>query len=151
MHTPKKPLSPPPSKIVRTDARLECPHLDRVLREKGMDLVLLADDVSAARLGRETRDADVILMCYTPITARVIAGATRLKGIVKYGVGIDAIDIEAAQARKIPVVNAPEYAEETVAEGALHPDACPRQKTAPHPPRYGKRRLGLAHGPLDGQ
>ena len=124
MNTPKtpppsKPSSPPPSKIVRTDARLECPHLDRVLREKGMDLVLLADDVSAARLGREVRDADVILMCYTPITARVIEGATRLKGIVKYGVGIDAIDIEAARARKIPVVNVPEYAEETVAEGAF--------------------------------
>jgi D-3-phosphoglycerate dehydrogenase len=58
-------------------------------------------------------------MCYTPITARVIAAAPRLKGIVKYGVGIDAIDIEAAKARAIPVVNVPEYAEETVAEGAM--------------------------------
>jgi D-3-phosphoglycerate dehydrogenase len=42
-----------------------------------------------------------------------------LKGIVKYGVGIDAIDIEAAKARDIPVVNVPEYAEATVAEGAV--------------------------------
>jgi D-3-phosphoglycerate dehydrogenase len=48
----------------------------------------------------------------------VIAGAEKLKGIVKYGVGIDAIDIPAATARGIPVVNVPEYAEETVAEGA---------------------------------
>lgn len=45
--------------------------------------------------------------------------APALRGIVKYGVGIDAIDIEAAKARKIPVVNVPEYAEETVAEGAF--------------------------------
>jgi D-3-phosphoglycerate dehydrogenase len=58
-------------------------------------------------------------MCYTPITARVIAAADKLKGIVKYGVGIDAIDIPAAIARGIPVVNVPEYAEETVAEGAF--------------------------------
>ena len=43
----------------------------------------------------------------------------RLRGIVKYGVGIDAIDIVTARARRIPVVNVPEYAEETVAEGAL--------------------------------
>ncbi|MEM8744839.1 MAG: NAD(P)-dependent oxidoreductase, partial [Pseudomonadota bacterium] len=57
--------------------------------------------------------------CYTPVTARVIEGAKRIKGIVKYGVGIDAIDIEAAKARKIPVVNVPAYAEETVAEGAF--------------------------------
>ena len=65
------------------------------------------------------RDADLLLMCYTPITARVIAAAAKLKGIVKYGVGIDAIDIPAAMARGIPVVNVPEYAEETVAEGAF--------------------------------
>ena len=58
-------------------------------------------------------------MCYTPITARVINSAIRLRGIVKYGVGIDAIDLEAARRRRIPVVNIPEYAEETVAEGAF--------------------------------
>jgi D-3-phosphoglycerate dehydrogenase len=106
-------------KIVRTDRELECPLIDRVLREQGYDLVLLPDDVDAAQLVRETRDADLILMCYTPITATVINQAEKLKGIVKYGVGIDAIDIDAAKARKIPVVNIPEYAEETVAEGAF--------------------------------
>ncbi len=119
MSTRKKRKSPRPIKIVRTDERLECPHLDRVLVDSGVDLVLLTDGIGEAQLARESRDADVILMCYTPITARVIEAAVRLKGIVKYGVGIDAIDIEAAKARKIPVVNVPEYAEETVAEGAF--------------------------------
>ena len=83
-------------KIVRTDAELECPHVDAVLRERGHDLVLLPDGISEDTLAAETRDADLILMCYTPITARVIEGAQRLKAIVKYGVGIDAIDIPAA-------------------------------------------------------
>ncbi len=106
-------------KIVRTDQELECPHVDQVLREKGINLVLLPDNVDADRLLRETQDADLILMCYTPVTARIINNARKLKGIVKYGVGIDAIDIEAAKAGKIPVVNIPEYAEETVAEGAF--------------------------------
>ena len=106
-------------KIVRTDRELECPQVDQVLREKGIELVLLPDNVDEHRLVAETRDADLILMCYTPITARIIDSAVKLKGIVKYGVGIDAIDIEAAKARKIPVVNIPEYAEETVAEGAF--------------------------------
>jgi D-3-phosphoglycerate dehydrogenase len=106
-------------KVVRTDRELECPHVDAALRDKGIDLVLLPDNVDDERLVRETRDADLILMCYTPISARLIENAVKLKGIVKYGVGIDAIDIEAAKARKIPVVNIPEYAEETVAEGAF--------------------------------
>lgn len=104
---------------MRTDRELECPHVDRVLRDKGIELVLLPDDVDEERLAGETRDADLILMCYTPIGAAIIDNAKKLKGIVKYGVGIDAIDIDAAKARGIPVVNIPEYAEETVAEGAF--------------------------------
>jgi D-3-phosphoglycerate dehydrogenase len=63
--------------------------------------------------------AELLLTCYTPITARVIHSAQRLRGIVKYGVGIDAIDTEAARQLQIPVANIPEYAEDTVAEGAF--------------------------------
>lgn len=105
-------------KIVRTDANLECPSLDAALRERGK-LALLPDGTSEEILIDAIRDADLLLMCYQPVTARVIDAAAKLKGIVKYGVGIDAIDIDAARARSIPVVNVPEYAEETVAEGAL--------------------------------
>jgi D-3-phosphoglycerate dehydrogenase len=106
-------------KIVRTDAELRTPHLDAELVAAGHELVLLPDGVNEEDLCRAVSNADLILMCYTPITARVIAAASDLKGIVKYGVGIDAIDIPAASARGIPVVNIPEYAEETVAEGAF--------------------------------
>ncbi len=109
----------PRRKAVRTDAELECPHLDAGLRARGIDLVLLPDGVAESELAREVGDADLLLMCYAPITAHVIEGAQRLRGIVKYGVGIDAIDIESAKARRIPVVNVPEYAERTVAEGAF--------------------------------
>ena len=105
-------------KILRTDAKLETPRLDAALRTRG-ELALLPDGASEDELVEAVRDADLLLMCYTPVTARVISEAEKLRGIVKYGVGIDAIDIEAARARKIPVVNIPEYAEETVAEGAF--------------------------------
>jgi len=106
-------------KVVRTDRELECPEIDAGLRSMGCDLVLLDEAVSKDQLVAAVADADLLLMCYTPITARVMAAATRLKGIVKYGVGVDAIDIEAAKVLNIPVVNVPEYAEETVAEGAF--------------------------------
>ena len=106
-------------KIVRTDRELECPHVDAVLRERGHDLVLLPDGIGEDELVEATRDADLILMCYTPVTVRVIEGAKQLRAIVKYGVGIDAIDIDAAKTHRVPVVNVPEYAEETVAEGAF--------------------------------
>jgi D-3-phosphoglycerate dehydrogenase len=106
-------------KVVRTDRELECPGIDAGLRARGFELVTLPDGIAEVELAAAVADADLILMCYTPITARVIAAAPRLKGIVKYGVGIDAIDIPAASKRAIPVVNVPEYAEQTVAEGAF--------------------------------
>ena len=109
----------PPVKIVRTDMELECPVIDRVLAGTGANLVLLPETVGEDELVAQVADADLLLMCYTPVTARVIAAAPRLKGIVKFGVGIDAIDIAAAKARAIPVVNIPQYAEETVAECAF--------------------------------
>ncbi|MSP95881.1 MAG: C-terminal binding protein [Betaproteobacteria bacterium] len=107
------------AKVVRTDRELEMPGVDAALRAAGHALVLLPDGVSEDVLAHALSDAELLLMCYTPVTARVIGAAPRLKGIVKYGVGIDAIDIEAAGARGIAVVNVPEYAEETVAEGAF--------------------------------
>ena len=107
------------ARIVRTDRELEMARVDAALRAAGHEVAVLPDGVSEALLCDAVRDASLVLMCYTPITKRVIDAAPRLKGIVKYGVGIDAIDIEAAKARGIPVVNVPEYAEETVAEGAM--------------------------------
>ena len=98
---------------------LETPLVDKTLREQGHNLVLLPDGVSEAILTKEVMDCDILLMCYTPITKKIIDSAKKLKAIIKYGVGIDAIDIPAANERGIVVVNIPEYAEETVAEGAF--------------------------------
>ncbi|MES0883864.1 C-terminal binding protein [Roseibium sp. SCP14] len=106
-------------KIVRTDRELQLPVVDSELRKAGHNLVLLPDGIAEDELLREVADADLLLKCYTPITRRVIEAARNLRGIVKYGVGIDAIDIPAAIEHGIPVVNIPEYAEETVAEGAF--------------------------------
>ena len=106
-------------KAIRTDRELECPRLDAGLRARGVELTTLPEGITEKELILKATDADLLLMCYTPITERVIEAASHLRGIVKYGVGIDAIDIDAARRRHIPVVNVPEYAEETVAEGAF--------------------------------
>lgn len=106
-------------KAVRTDRELECPGIDAGLLARGVDVVTLPGEIAQADLAGEVSDADLLLMCYTPVGAEVIAGASRLRGIVKYGVGIDAIDMDAARRRGIPVVNVPDYAERTVAEGAF--------------------------------
>lgn len=106
-------------RIVRTDAEIACPVLDAALRQWRAELVLLPGGIGEAALCDAVQGARLLLMCYTPITAAVIQSAPQLQGIVKYGVGIDAIDIAAATASGVPVVNVPEYAEQTVAEGAF--------------------------------
>lgn len=106
-------------KIIRTDSLLEMPRLDQALRDAGHELVLLEDGTSEDDVVAAMGGAELLLMCYTPISQRIIQAAPKLRGIVKYGVGIDAIDIPAAIALGVVVVNIPEYAEETVAEGAF--------------------------------
>ena len=86
-------------KAVRTDEEIECPGIDAGLRARGVSLVTLPDGVSEDALCLAASDADLLLVCYTPITARVIDAAAKLKGIVKYGVGVDSIDIAAAVRR----------------------------------------------------
>ena len=95
------------------------PIVDAQLQAMGHDLVLLPENITEPELQAELADADVLLMCYTRIEKATIESARRLKGIVKYGVGIDAIDIESAKANNIVVVNIPDYGSETVAEGAF--------------------------------
>jgi D-3-phosphoglycerate dehydrogenase / 2-oxoglutarate reductase len=107
------------AKAVRTDRELECPRIDSGLRAAGVALRVLPGGITEDALIEAVRDADLLLMCYQPVSARTVEAATKLKGIVKFGVGIDAIDIDAARTRRIPVVNIPEYAEDTVAEGAF--------------------------------
>ena len=113
------PCLPRSFKVVRTDREITMSRLDDTLRAWGGQLVLLPEGTPTQRLAQELADAELLLMCYTRIGAKLIAAAPRLRAIVKYGVGIDAIDIDAARARGIPVVNVPAYAEETVAEGAF--------------------------------
>ena len=60
------------AKIVRTDSELEVPHVDTALCAAGHELVLLRDGVSEDKLASALRDAELLLMCYTPVTARTI-------------------------------------------------------------------------------
>ena len=54
-----------------------------------------------------------------PATARTIAAAPRLRLIQKIGVGVNTIDLKAAQARGIPVCNLPGTNAQAVAEMTL--------------------------------
>jgi D-3-phosphoglycerate dehydrogenase len=52
-------------------------------------------------------EVDILVPGLPIVTAEMLARGSRLKAVLKHGVGVDNIDIAAATARKIPVCNAP--------------------------------------------
>lgn len=65
------------------------------------------------------RDADVILVDLAPITQRVISQLGRCRAIVRYGIGLNNIDVDAATRAGIFVVNLPTYCVDEVATHAV--------------------------------
>jgi D-3-phosphoglycerate dehydrogenase len=83
--------------------------LERLRAEPGIELVVdtkLAQDVPA--LKRALGEADgIVIRSGTQLTAEVLEGKSRLKAIVRAGVGVDNIDVAAATRRGIVVMNTP--------------------------------------------
>ena len=65
------------------------------------------------------RDADALLNTYLPLDAGFLSQLTRCKIIARYGIGVDNVDLRAAQDRGIVVTNVPDYCVEEVAEHTL--------------------------------
>ncbi len=65
------------------------------------------------------RSADAILTQFAPLKAEVIAAIEHAKVIVRYGIGVDNVDLAAAKARGIPVCNVPDYCIDEVADHTL--------------------------------
>lgn len=63
--------------------------------------------------------ADYLVAGLLPVDAATIAAAPRLKGILKHGVGLDSIDIDAASQAGLPVMSTPGANAQAVAELAL--------------------------------
>lgn len=64
-------------------------------------------------------DADVLILQYARITSRVMDALPKVRALVRYGVGYDTIDVDAATARGILVCNVPDYCVEEVSDHAL--------------------------------
>jgi D-3-phosphoglycerate dehydrogenase len=64
-------------------------------------------------------DADVLINQYVPITGAVLDALPRCRLVVRYGVGVDNVDVEAATGRGVWVANVPDYGRDEVADHTL--------------------------------
>jgi D-3-phosphoglycerate dehydrogenase len=74
---------------------------------------------SEADLLDAVTDAEGLLVCYAPVTGRVIDRLSRCRIIARYGIGVDNVDLEAASAKGIVVTNVPDYCVDEVSDHAL--------------------------------
>jgi len=63
--------------------------------------------------------ADAVITQFAPVRREVIGAMERTRVIVRYGIGVDNVDLEAARERGIPVCNVPDYCIEEVADHTL--------------------------------
>jgi D-3-phosphoglycerate dehydrogenase len=106
-------------KVLIADYNYPDVELERgILEDAGLELVEAQcrseEDVIEAGQG-----VSALLTQYARITARVMDERPELRLIVRYGVGYDIVDVEAARGRGVWVANVPDYGTEEVAVHAL--------------------------------
>ena len=114
---------PAPETGARGREALVCDEVDeslrRVLESNGMS-VAYEPTITAGRLLEVAGRFDAIVVrSRTRVTADVVSRAERCRVIARVGVGLDNIDVAAAESRGIRVVNAAEAATTAVAELVL--------------------------------
>lgn len=110
-------------KIVRitiTDFDQESIDVERaVCAAEGVDLLFLNGGSDAA-MDPRAKGTNALVVQYATVDARAMDYLLpELKVISRYGVGVDTIDLEAAEARGITVVNVPDYGTHAVSDHAI--------------------------------
>lgn len=106
-------------KILCTDAECRFKSQD-LARLRELAVVTLADDYRVDTLARAVIDVDVLITsCFASVPAAVLRAGEKLRAVVKYGVGVDNIDLDFAATRGVLVANCPDYGSGTIADMAF--------------------------------
>ncbi|MEL7647252.1 MAG: C-terminal binding protein [Sedimentibacter sp.] len=89
-----------------------------LLSENGIECVL-AECKTDEEIINAVKDADAIGLNYSHITKDIILKMQNCKAIIRYGIGFDTVDVEAATERGIAVCNLPDYCVDEVATHAM--------------------------------
>lgn len=106
-------------KVIITDCDHDSIKIEEdILNAAGLEFKLLQcrteDDII-----QKCGEAEIFINQYAPITERVIRELPNLKIVIRYGVGVDNVDLEAATECGVIVCNVPDYGMNEVAEQAM--------------------------------
>ena len=108
--------------LVATDkpfAKVAVDGIRKEIEAAGYDLVLLEKYGEKAKLLEAVKDANAIIIRSDIIDAEVLDAAKEMKIVVRAGAGYDYVDLEAATAHGVCVMNTPGQNSNAVAELAL--------------------------------
>lgn len=100
-------------------AKVAIDGIKQVLDEAGYEMALLEKYTDKKELLDAVVDADAIIIRSDIVDAEVIAAAKQLKIVVRAGAGYDNVDLQAASAANVVVMNTPGQNANAVAELAL--------------------------------
>lgn len=132
------------SKVVVTDYSF--PDLDteqHILAAAGCELVGRQCKTEAELIDL-CKEADAVITQFARVSATVIGAMARARVIVRYGIGVDNVDLEAARARNIPVCNIPDYCINEVADHTLAFILATTRQVLPHTLHLRAGKWGLA-------
>ena len=123
---------------------------EEILRAEGHEIVAWKEKRPAAELAGllANAEADAVLVQFAPVDASVIAAMPKTRVIVRYGIGVDNVDLDAAKERGIPVCNVPDYCVDEVADHTLAFILATTRQVVPHCVKLREGGWGLAT-PLD--
>lgn len=87
-----------------------------IVQNAGMELALLEKYTEKTQLLEAVKDVDALIIRSDKVDAEVLAAANNLKIVVRAGAGYDNVDLDAATARKVCVMNTPGQNSNAVAE-----------------------------------
>lgn len=115
-------------KIVITDCDHENIDIEReIFKNAGMEVELL-NCKTEEDLIENCKGANVFINQYAPITENVMKSLPDLKLVVRYGVGVNNVDLVAATKYGVQVCNVPDYGMNEVADHALAMMLCLTRK-----------------------
>ncbi|MEP2023401.1 MAG: C-terminal binding protein [Reichenbachiella sp.] len=103
-------------KVVITDWNFPNIEIEKNIIEAAGHTLIDAQCKTEEEVIELVRDADIVIAQWAPVKAAAIAAMTQCQGIVRYGIGLDNIDLEAAKSKGIPVANVPDYCLNEVAD-----------------------------------
>ena len=107
-------------KAVITDHAFETPDIEQsIIEPLGCSLISRRAFTDQDALIDLVRDADYVITQFAQVNAEVIEYMKKCTAIVRYGIGVDNVDLAAAERKGIPVCNVPDYCIDEVADHTI--------------------------------